>query len=116
MIRPENRDKPAFRALRLMLGIPQKMIAQKTGVSVLTVKRWGNPNTSVQPSAEAWLTLAQYAGDETALKYVKRENGVTLLPMFTSTVDGIPASMLNSQITAHARSLGDQKFDYYFYK
>ena len=116
MIRPENRDKPAFRALRLMLGVPQKMIAQKTGVSVLTIKRWENPNTSVQPSAEAWLTLAQYAGDETALKYVKQENGVTLLPMFTSTVDGIPASMLNSQIATHARTLGDQKFDYYFYK
>lgn len=116
MIRPENRDKPAFRALRLMLGVPQKLIAQKAGVSVLTVKRWENSNTTVQPSDEAWLALAKYAGDKTAVKYVKQENGITLLPMFTSSVDGLPASMLNMQITARARELGDQKFDYYFYK
>lgn len=49
-------SKAAFRAARERCGISQKMLADRFGNAVLTVKRWEKPGEAEPPAdAQAWL-------------------------------------------------------------
>lgn len=49
-------SKAAFRAARERCGISQKMLADRFGNAVLTVKRWEKPGEADPPAdAQAWL-------------------------------------------------------------
>ena len=49
-------SKAAFRAARERCGISQQMLASKTGVKVLSVKRWEKPGEAEAPAdVQAWL-------------------------------------------------------------
>lgn len=50
----DTRGKADFRALRDLLGVTQHQVAQRLGVSDLTVMNWENPRNFYGPDRRAW--------------------------------------------------------------
>jgi transcriptional regulator with XRE-family HTH domain len=52
-----TRSKADFKALRDLLGVTQREIADACAVTPLTVKNWENPGEMFPPSRQAWQWL-----------------------------------------------------------